>query len=176
MIVMRKPLIYLQHNLIDIQIYDLPEGYTFVRYEKGMEEDWAYILLESGEFDSHRDALKRFHQEFGRVSELGKYMHFIENEKSELVATVTAWHGTVKDKLRGRLHWFNVVPESQGYGLGLPLLSKGMTMLQENYEDAFLKVDLNNKVMIRLFMSMGWRPLIVHPWEVRVWVQAGYHS
>lgn len=173
---MRKTLIYLQHNLIDIQVYDLPEGYEFVRYEKGFEDDWAYILLESGEFDSHSDALKRFHKEFDKVSNLEEYMIFIENENSERIATVTAWHGTVKDKLRGRLHWFNVAPDSQGRGLGLPLLSKGMTMLQDKHEDAFLKVKVSNKVMVRLFMSMGWKPMIVHPWEVRVWVQAGYHN
>jgi len=173
---MRKTLIYLQHNLTDIQIYRLPEGYAFVRYERGLEEDWAHILLESGEFDSHRDALKRFHREFDKVSDLGKYMIFIENENSELVGTVTAWHGTVKDRLRGRLHWFNIIPESQGNGLGMPLLSKGMNMLQDNYQDAYLKVDVNNAVMIRLFISMGWKPLIVHSWEVRVWVQSGYHS
>lgn len=173
---MRKTLIYLQHNLVDVQIFNLPEGYAFVRYKRGLEDDWANILLESGEFDSHKDALKRFYKEFGKISDLGQYMIFIENEDSELVGTVTAWHGTVKDRLHGRLHWFNVVPDFQGRGLGVPLLSKGMAMLQENHEEAFLKVDVNNKVMVRLFISMGWKPLIIHPWEVRVWVQSGYHS
>lgn len=173
---MKKSLIYLQHNLIDIQVFNLPEGYRFVRYEKGFEDEWAHILLESGEFDSHRDALRRFHWEFDKVPDLERYMIFIENEESELVGTVTAWHGTVKDKFMGRLHWFNVAPDFQGLGLGLPLLSKGLTMLQENNEEAFLKVNVNNKMLINLFMSMGWKPLIVHSWEIRIWVQSGYHS
>ncbi len=173
---MKKTLIYLQHNLVDIQIYELPEGYRYVRYERGFENQWASILLEAGEFDSHKDGLRRFHREFSNTPDLDRYMIFIENENEDLVGTVTAWHGTVKDRLRGRLHWFNIIPESQGKGLGMALLSKGMTMLQDNFDEAFLKVHVNNNVMINLFISMGWKPLIVHPWEIRIWVQSGYHN
>lgn len=166
--------IYLQHDLEEIPDFKLPEGFKFVCYRKGYEEQWARILVETGEFAGENDALKRFGKEFSSKKDLDRYMFFIEKEDGELVATATAWRGMINETLVGRVHWVDILPEHQGFGLGRPLISACMKMIRENHESAYLKTDHRREAAIRLFLKMGWRPMIVKPAEKVVWRNLGY--
>ncbi|WP_020007655.1 GNAT family N-acetyltransferase [Salinicoccus albus] len=171
---MRKKSIYLHHNLEDIPDFKLPEGFKFVSYQKGYEKQWAQILVETGEFAGERDALKAFAREFSWKKDLYRFMFFIEKEDGTLIATATAWHGTINERFIGRVHWVDILPEHQGFGLSRPLIAKCMRMINERHEDAYLKTHRQRQVAVHLFLRMGWRPMIVKPEEKTVWKELGY--
>lgn len=159
---MTETALHLQHNLEQVPYYSLPEGFEFAGYKKGYEDQWSDILVKAGEFADKNDALKRFHQEMTSAEDLEERMIFIQNQKLELIGTVTAWHVTFKDIEMGRLHWVEIIPEYQGMGLGRPLISKGMQILKSKHGQAYLKTQRSSGAAIHLYRKMGWYPVRIN--------------
>jgi len=117
---------------VPIPEFLLPEGFRFVLYKDGDEKCWARLETAVLEFESEFAALLYFKEYFiPNIDELYRRCLFIENEKSEKVATATAWWSFVENERRPWLHWVSVDPAYQGLGLGKAVSSRVTGLLLE---------------------------------------------
>lgn len=64
----------------------LPDGYSFVWFSEGKEQQWAEIETSVEEFSNIKEALHYFQNEYlPFVNELGKRLLFIQNEEGNEV-------------------------------------------------------------------------------------------
>jgi len=110
--------------------FPLPDGYGFVLFSDGDEENWAGIEASVLEFDNEFAALLHFKKEYIPYrDELGRRCVFVVNETGEKIATSMAWWRVVENKRRAWLSWVAVKPEHQGLGLGKAVVSEGARLL-----------------------------------------------
>ena len=110
--------------------YDLPEGFRFVLFKPGDEQEWAEIETSVLEFDKVDDALYYFSESYMKyMDELMQRCLFIEDPEGKKVATITTWWTFTGTRRDPWIHWVAVRPEYQGLGLGKALVSKGMKHL-----------------------------------------------
>jgi ribosomal protein S18 acetylase RimI-like enzyme len=127
---------------------DLPAGYKFMSYKPGSENDWASLEHEIGDFTSHDEALRYFHENYMLdLDELERRCVFVENKAGQILASCLAWHDDRKGERVGSLHWLVVHPEHQGLGIGKATLLRTM----------------------QIFTSLGEFPVYLHtqPWSFK---------
>ena len=144
-----------------IPYFPLPEGYKYVFFEDGNEEDWARIETSVDEFDSEFAALLFFKEEFiPYKDELYRRCLFIENAEGKKVATSTAWWSFVEDERRAWLHWVSVEAGYQGLGLGKAIVSKVTELLEEIEGDVdfYLSTQTWSYKAIDIYKKCGYIP------------------
>lgn len=147
----------------------LPEGYSFCRYNPGMEASW--IRIQDAADDYIRVDVNLFQQEFGaNRQELPRRMLFLAHGKN-LIGTATAWlDDTNGEPGTGRLHWVAIVPEYQGKGLAVPLVSKAMSLFPAlDCSRAYLLTNAGRVTAISLYLKLGFNPVIRDPEEHEAW-------
>ena len=151
-------------DLADYPIYTLPEGYSFSAYEPGDEVIWADIEVSVGEFGCRQDALDYFKREFTPYpEELKRRCIFVRDEIGELVATTTAWYGTLLSKeAMPRIHWVAVKPEHQGRGLAKALMTKAFDTLNRIYDggEVYLITQTWSYKAINMYLEFGFEPYL----------------
>ena len=148
----------------------LPVGYQFRFFQHGDEHHWARINVSTKEFPGTDVALERFNQEFyPHLPEVKKRMLFILNEEETPIGTATAWFGKWEGRVIGRLHWVEIIPEYQGKGLGVPLISKAIELLAIYHEEAYLKTQTTSQAAIHLYKKLGFEPVIHSEEEKEGW-------
>jgi GNAT superfamily N-acetyltransferase len=139
---------------------NLPDGFKFVFFKAGDEKYWAEIETSVLEFDSERQALEYFGEEYlPHLTELERRCVFIENEQGEKVATSMAWWGFLSDSKRHPwLHWVSVKPQAQGLGLGKAVTIKAMQLLLETEGDAdfYLSTQTWSHKAVGIYEKLGW--------------------
>jgi len=138
----------------------LPEGYTYRLYEPGDGANWSRIEYLAQEFDSEKDGLRHFGEEFLiNEAELSRRMVFVADESGRPVATATAWFHREGDVDIPRLHWVAVVPEKQGLGLGRAVTMKAMSLFPEVGPggDVILTTQTWSHIAVGLYLRMGFR-------------------
>lgn len=134
----------------------LPEGFRFKLYEKGDEKAWAEIEASVLEFDSERDALDYFENDYApSQKELEKRCVFVVNQNGVPIATATA----SKSPYDGSsvLHWVSVRPEYQGLGIGKAVVGKALQIFLEigHCGDIWLHTQTWSHVAVRLYFKTG---------------------
>lgn len=134
----------------------LPEGFRFKLYEKGDEKAWAEVEASVLEFDSERDALNYFENDYApSQKELERRCVFVVNQNGVPIATATAsespYDGT------SVLHWVSVRPEYQGLGIGKAVVGKALQIFREigNSGDIWLHTQTWSHVAVRLYFKAG---------------------
>lgn len=163
--------LYMYHDLSNVPICDLPEGYQFRLYKQESDaKRWAKIVTATNEFSSEEKALERFSTEFlSSKTEIKTRIIFIETTGGQTVGTATAWFGKWDQSVIGRLHWIEIIPEFQGNGLGRPLITKTMQILRNNHSTAYLKTQASSEAAIHLYKQLGWNPIITTKEEELIW-------
>lgn len=151
---------------ITITEFDLPQGYSFVWFDKGLEYKWAEIETSVGEFDTVDEALDYFRAEYIPFEEeLKKRLLFVRNENHEEIGTITSWWNITGKRRDPSIHWFAVKKEYQGLGLGKALVSeclKRLLHLEGNHE-VFLHTQTWSYRAIALYLKAGFN---IEPDEV----------
>lgn len=151
--------ILMEHDLVEIPSYALPDQFRFRFYEQEKDEAiWCEIVTATDEFPNETAAWKRFEEEFKPYKELlSERMIFIETEQGQTVGTATAWFGNWQGDSIGRLHWIEVLPSYQGQGLGKPLISYAMQVLAQFHTKAYLKTQTTSEAAVHIYQKFGWK-------------------
>lgn len=147
----------------------LPAGYSFRMYTPGMEEDWIRIQDEADDYIKVDKNL--FEEEFGEHrKELPRRMLFLAHHET-LIGSAAAWLDTIHGEPgTGRLHWVAIVPEYQGRGLAIPLVSRAMSIFTDlECSRAYLLTNAVRITAISLYLKLGFNPVIRDPEEQEAW-------
>ncbi len=143
--------------------YELPEGFEFVFYKVGDEDDWVKIHISTGEFCSYQKGLEYFHQFFDSFSDqLYKRCFFIVDENTnEKIATATV--SLLKNKefeYEAAVDWIAIRKEYQGRCLSKPLISKIVSLANELGNDKMiLHTQTHTWLAAKLYLDFGFEPL-----------------
>jgi ribosomal protein S18 acetylase RimI-like enzyme len=133
---------------------DLPDGYSLRNPQKNELDFWKRMPFDGKEIAEN---LRYMDEYFNRVyapkgNLFFKTCLFAVNAKDEPVGTCFAW------KVYGEfatLHWFKVLPQYEGNGIGRALLSAVMARLsQENYP-VYLHTQVGSFSAIKLYSDFG---------------------
>lgn len=147
----------------------LPAGYSFRMYSRGMEHDWIRIQDEADDYI--KIDRKLFQNEFGgHLEELPRRMLFLAHGTT-LIGSATAWLDDINgEEETGRLHWVAVVPEYQGRGLSVPLVSRALSLFPSlGCSRAYLMTNAVRITAISLYLKLGFQPVIRNPGEQKAW-------
>ena len=129
----RYPLTLCKNDTDQYPRYELPEGYSFVFYQKGDEKKWAEIECSVGQFDSIEKGIESFEKEFLIDQRLvaEQRVIFVKDDKGEYVATAALWDGSFLGEIFQRVHWVAVSDKCAGKGIAKALLCRVLDLYNE---------------------------------------------
>lgn len=143
---------------IRVPEFCLPEQFEFVNYVDGDEYEWARIETAVLEFDSVDEGLKYFDENYRPYKkELYKRMFFIQTKEGEKVGTLTLWREMIGGKEVHAFHWFGIIKEYQGMGLGKALAYEGVRRFLEQYGevDIYLHTQTWSYTAVIIYNKVG---------------------
>ena len=148
----------------------VPEGYALRSYQPGDEDDLAHVYEESGLGSTNAEAVTA--NVLGHPCFRPERVLVVECE-GRVVGTAAAWTEPT-DPGVGYLHMLGVLPEHQGKGIG-KLLTVGAMRFSRNegYETHRLVTDDWRDTAIRLYLDLGYVPLLTHPTHQSRWETLG---
>ena len=156
-------LILQRRDLSGIPQFPLPEGFTFVFYRPGDEEDWIRIEISARELADVQQGREVFLKYYGgQETELVRRMVFLVNPEGKKIATATAWwdiRGKGPTPV-GMLHWVAVAREAQGLGLARCLISRTLSLMAElGHTGAVVPTQTTTWVACKLYLDFGFLPI-----------------
>lgn len=165
------PLKMLREDLGNLPRYQVPSGYRMRAYKPGDELNWAVLESAAGSFGNPEEARQHFEAEFDSHEDaLRERCLFMETEWRQVIGTATAWFGDdIGGRTRGRLHWVAITPGFQDRGLGKPLVSAAMEILQRHHDSAYLVTQTTSPIAIRIYLDFGFVPVLEDEESRRGW-------
>lgn len=149
-------------ELKDLPHYELPEGFSFVSYKSGDKDAWINIELSSEEVLNYEHGQECWQRYYGnKENELYDRMFFIENSKSQKVATATAFYDIHENDKpeQGQLHWVAIKKEAQGKGLSKPLITHVLQIMKNlGYTSVKIHTQTNTWLACKIYFDLGFRP------------------
>jgi len=147
-------------NLRDIPEFPLPAGYRLRSYRPGDREAWVRIWQAASVRGWDWSTPQGFDGEFGRdLKSMPKRCVFLATDDGTEVGTVTAWYRRFRGKRWGMVHWFAIVPEHQGRGLGKPLLAEALRRMRAvGHRRAMVGTQLVRLPAIKTYLDLGFVP------------------
>jgi mycothiol synthase len=139
----------------------LPEGYRLRQISPADEAAYIALLAKAGFEGWNHDRVART-QDFSLP---GGFFAAEHVASGELVATTVALHGPCEQHPHGgELGWVAGDPAYKGKGLGEAVVSAATArFLQAGYEDVYLRTDDFRLPAIRVYLKVGYRPLLFAP-------------
>ena len=143
--------------------YSLPDKYHFEYYKSGDENDWVEINLSGGNFTSHEEGEKTFHDFFDSfIDELDKRCIFIvDNLTKRKVATATV--SLLKKKENGcnaSIDWVAVDKEYQRKGLSKPLITACIDIAYIlGHKSIILHTQTTTWLAANIYLNLGFKPV-----------------
>ncbi len=150
-----------KNNPSEYPKFDLPEGFSLVKYKDGYEKDWAKIQTDLEQFESIDEALKCFKDTFLDVTDdVYKKCFFIQNKDGKNIATASIWNGNHFGKTLQRIHWVAVSKEYQGLGLAKSLVSAALDVFNElGFKDyIYLTSQVSSYKALNIYSKFGFVP------------------
>ena len=150
-----------KNNPSEYPKFDLPEGFSLVKYKDGYEKDWAKIQTDLEQFESIDEALKCFKDTFLDVTDdVYRKCFFIQNKYGENIATASIWNGNHFGKTLQRIHWVAVSKEYQGLGLAKSLVSAALDVFNElGFKDyIYLTSQVSSYKALNIYSKFGFTP------------------
>ena len=150
-----------KNNPSEYPKFDLPEGFSLVKYKDGYEKDWAKIQTDLEQFESIDEALKCFKDTFLDVTDdVYRKCFFIQNKYGENIATASIWNGNHFGKTLQRIHWVAVSKEYQGLGLAKSLVSAALDVFNElGFKDyIYLTSQVSSYKALNIYSKFGFVP------------------
>lgn len=164
------PLFMIRDTLENIPRFTLRAPFSFSWYEKGDEEQWVDIQCKADKYNAI--SLDLFRKDFGNDADvLHQRQCFLLNAGGGAIGTASAWFDEeYKGKPYGRLHWVAIVPEYQGRGLALPLVSLVLGRMRElGHTCGRLATSSSRVPAIQLYGKFGFVPDINNEDERCAW-------
>lgn len=144
-------------SLRRIPLYAPPHGYGLRTFQPGDEQAWASIHELADKYDTFSPG--RFQEEFSEGNlALRERQLYVVDAAGVPVGTSTAWfaQATIPSVTLGRLHWLAVLPEHQGRGLGVALVSATLQRLRQlDHTGAYLTTSSARRKALRLYELFG---------------------
>lgn len=152
-------------GLDDLPPATLPEGFRWKHGPEGRGEDYVRVMRRSlvdtadGEW---------FGNTFARDPAYDPADLFVVCRGEEPVGAAAAWRRRWSGRSDGTVHMVGVVPECRGRGVGRALVLAALHRLRDKgFRDALLLTEDHRTQALRLYLSLGFRPVMVH-WTHRL--------
>lgn len=154
-------------NLNDLPQVEIPPGYSIHSYQPGDEKAWDQIIAAS----------------FGRKIDEGQFLRVMKSDTAfqperifflahghDLVATASAWFIPKYGKDTGCIHYVGVLPGHQGKRLGYWIsLVVLWRLVEEGFQKAVLGTDDFRLPAIKVYLQLGFGPILVHENQRERW-------
>jgi len=159
----------MSRNLTGLPEHPLPSGYRLRLMNPVDVKHWVAVQQAAEPFLTMSE--KWFWQEFGKPAGLAWERCFLlQIDEGTPVGTITAWTDSAWDgQVRGRIHWLAVRPEWQGRGFAKPMVSMALELLRQFHDSVYLMTQPERLVAIRLYLGLGFEPVIRGDDECGVW-------
>ena len=150
-----------KNNPTEYHKFDLPEGFSIVKYKDGYENDWAKIQTDLDQFENIDKALKCFKDTFlDGTDNVYKKCFFIQDKDGENIATASIWNGEHFGKTLQRIHWVAVSSKYQGLGLAKCLVSAALDVFNElGFKDyIYLTSQVSSYKALNIYSKFGFVP------------------
>ncbi len=137
----------------------LPEGYTIIGYQPGMEETWAELQYASGHTETAEKARAIFESEFlTRPDLLPTRCLFVLNPEGKAAATASLWEGKHLGETLPRIHWVCTRPEERRKGLAMAVMSHLLNMAAKLGGPVYLTTQTQSWPAIGMYLKLGFAP------------------
>ena len=148
--------------------FSLPSGFSFVKYDANLKNDWISIQTMTGNVPTPGAAeeilfskLREESAEAGThnyFEQLEKRMIFVLDENGKAAATACLWFGNHFERPWSKLHWVAVAPEYQGRGLAKAMVTKLFDMNMEIKLPLYLVSTTGSHKALVIYGIFGFRP------------------
>lgn len=138
----------------------LPLQFELHSYRPGVQQQWAELEYEIGDFPSVQKASAYFAKTYlSRSNLLARRGIFVSDKKSGgLVGTCIAWFDNQNGTPVSSLHWLITKEAYQGRGIGAALIATALNIYeQENAFPVYLHTQPWSYQAIRLYHKFGFR-------------------
>lgn len=154
-------------SLQDLPPLEPPDGCEIRTYIRGCEAAWEKIIVES--FKLRAEDITFASRILSDEEFRPDRVLFIYRD-GEPVATASAWYRGKWGEQVGYLHYVGVLPSEGGRGLGRQIsLACLHKMAQEGRSVSILETDDFRIPAIKTYLSLGFRPLLIHENQLRRW-------
>ncbi len=163
---MEPQLAMFRGHLAGLPAIQLDDGYGLRHFRPGDEQAWEAILSASFE----KDFTGTFQQLIGSRAvfreERVKFVTF----QGLPVATATAWHDARYGPTVGYLHMVGALPNHRGRRLGMWASVAALQQhVGEGFASALLETDDYRLAAIKVYLKLGFTPLLVHENQRQRW-------
>ena len=138
----------------------LPPQFELHTYRPGIEQQWAELEYEIGDFPSVQEASTYFAKTYSsRPALLARRGIFVSDKKSGcLVGACIAWFDDQNGASVSSLHWLITKEAYQGRGIGSALIAAALNIYeQENAFPVYLHTQPWSYQAVRLYHKFGFR-------------------
>ena len=106
----------------------LPDGYSIVVYQPGLEKEWARLEFTIGDFASLEEAEQYFAETYLQNPYMFSRILFAVDKDNNVAGSCIAWQDPKGESKASSLHWLVVDEKYQGIGLGRALSTAVMNI------------------------------------------------
>jgi len=148
----------------------LPPGYRLRSYRPGDEAAWADIINRAGHLGEYTSEKVR-NSLTGQARFHAEGLLFVTTDDGEPVATACAWLNRADEWRWGQVHMVAVVPEHQGKRLSYWVSAAVCEVFRRwGVPEIFLLTDEFRKAAVKVYLNLGFRPVIRTPEHYDRWV------
>jgi mycothiol synthase len=157
-------------DLNAVPAYELPAGYTLRNYRRGDEDGLCQVYASCNLGATTPQGVRASILDDPRFSS-GRM--FILEKEGVVIGSALAWR-EMDDPDHGYLHMLGILPEHRGQRLGYPLTLASIKRTQrEGYSTQRLFTDDDRLGALKLYIRLGYRPLITDESHAARWVDVG---
>jgi mycothiol synthase len=152
-------------GLEDLPVVRLPAGYHWKETAQGLREEYLFVMHRSLVAGADDDWFRKV---FSQDPEYDPADLFIVRREERPVGAAAAWRLAWEDRTAGTVHMVGVDPDCRGEGLGRALVVAVLHRLrQKGFREAHLLTEDFRTAALSLYLSLGFRPVMVH-WTHRL--------
>lgn len=146
---------------------ELPGDYSFTAFDPDDPAHiaaWAEIETSVLEFDNATEAAEYFNRDYAAYpDEAARRIWFLSAPNGKKIGTISAWFSPKQVKERTEtvpsIHWVAIMPEYQGRGLGMPLITFGIQKSIEidGHRDIYLHTQTWSHTAFHLYRKTGFK-------------------
>ena len=136
----------------------LPDGYSIVSYQPGLEKEWARLEFAIGDFGSLEEAELYFAETYLQNPYMFSRILFAVDKDNNVAGSCIAWPDPKGESKASSLHWLVVDEKYQGIGLGRALSTAVMNIYAEHEAlPVYIHTQPWSWKAILLYLSLGFK-------------------